>query len=58
VTNDKATLHIEYNKVMMEWDEAEQKEERIQQAIQKVYSNIFQRSNGSRCSIRRESVEY
>jgi hypothetical protein len=40
VTNDKAKLHTKYNKFMMEQDEAKNKEERIQYAIQKVYNDI------------------
>jgi predicted nucleic acid-binding Zn-ribbon protein len=40
VTNDKATLHIEYSKVMMEQDEAEHKERRLKNAVQEVYKKF------------------
>jgi hypothetical protein len=33
VTNDKSTLHIEYRKVMMDWDEDEQRVARLKNTV-------------------------
>jgi hypothetical protein len=39
-TANNDAIHVEYSKIMMEWDEAMSKTERLKQEVQEIYNNI------------------